>query len=259
RHPRAHPRWRRQGGRARGRGRHGHAWRGGPRARLRRGPRSLMTPPTLGRRRLLGYVGSAVAGAAVAAPATAVVVGDQPPAATTGPRPGASTVLSPYGVHQPGVATSPARHTTLVSLDLAPGTDADALVRLLKVWTTDVVALTEGRPVPGDTAPELAEPAGLTVTVGLGRGAFVGRFAAAAPAGLSEVPPMEHDRLQERWTGGDLCLVVAGEDLTTVAHAVRSLSRDAKPFATERWVQSGGWRATDREGRPVTGRNLFGQ
>jgi dye decolorizing peroxidase len=40
---------------------------------------------------------------------------------------------------------------------------------------------------------------------------------------------------------------------------VRQLLRDAAPFAQQRWRQSGSWNGVDRAGRPVTGRNLFGQ
>jgi dye decolorizing peroxidase len=70
---------------------------------------------------------------------------------------------------------------------------------------------------------------------------------------------MRHDRLEERWSGGDLVLLVGGSDGTTVAHAVRRLVADARPFATLRWRQPGFWNGVDEHGRPMTGRNLFGQ
>ena len=147
----------------------------------------------------------------------------------------------------------------LVALDLLPGTDRDALGRLLRVWTGDVEALATGRPTPGDTEPWLAAArADLTVTVGLGL-----RALAAArvdpPVGFEPVPPMRHDRLEDRWSGGDLVLLVGARDGTTVAHAVRQLVRDAAPFARQRWRQTGFWNGVDPDGRPVTGRNLFGQ
>ena len=70
---------------------------------------------------------------------------------------------------------------------------------------------------------------------------------------------MRHDRLQPRWCGGDLLVIVSADDDTSVQHVLRRLLADAAPFARWRWEQSGGWRGTDADGRPVTGRNLFGQ
>ena len=44
-----------------------------------------------------------------------------------------------------------------------------------------------------------------------------------------------------------------------MAHAVRRLVADAAPFARLRWRQGGFWNGVDSSGRPITGRNLFGQ
>ena len=220
--------------------------------------------PSVGRRRLLGYVGTAVAGAA--AGAGAGVVGahafEEQPA---GPARSESLprVVSPHGEHQPGVAAHPAAVTELVALDLLPelrrARDRDSLARLMRVWTGDVESLAAGRGTPGDTAPWLAAVADLTVTVGLGPDLVGEQWGIAAPEGFAPVPPMKHDRLQEEWSGGDLLLLVSGADATTVGHAVRRLVADARPFARLRWRQQGAWRGRDEQGRPLTGRNLFGQ
>ncbi|MFA6300328.1 MAG: Dyp-type peroxidase [Nocardioides sp.] len=211
---------------------------------------------TLPRRRFLGYVGSAVAGAAVAAPATAAVVGGSDPSPR--PAPDVLPTFSPYGTTQPAIELSLPRFVEVISLDLLPGVDRPALGRLMRRWTGDVVALTDGRPAPGDTAPELAVgSAGLTVTVGLGAAAAA--LAGGSPAGLVDVPAMRHDRLEPRWTGGDLVLVVAAHDGTTLTHATRRLVSDAEPFARQRWRQHGFWNGQDERGQPMTGRNLFGQ
>jgi dye decolorizing peroxidase len=131
----------------------------------------------------------------------------------------------------------------------------------MRLWTGDVVALMAGRPAPGDTAPELASPnADLTVTVGWGPGVFgLPGLESARPQGLQEIPPMAHDRLEPRWSGADLLLVVGAHDGTTVAHAVRRMAADAAPFARMRWRQSGFWNGFGEDGSPATGRNLFGQ
>nr|WP_216653925.1 Dyp-type peroxidase [Nocardioides sp. zg-DK7169] len=214
----------------------------------------------------MGYVGTAVAGAA-AGVGGATLAGssgraeEQVPAGDAADSSAwAGRTIAPHGPHQPGVAAPAAHVTEVVALDLLAGTDRDALGRLMRVWTGDVESLTQGRPAPGDTAPWLATAnADLTITVGAGPGAFGPRRLGAPPAGFGEVPPMRHDRLQERWTGGDLVLFVAGRDATTVAHAVRRLVADAAPFATLRWRQQGSWNGTGPQGQPVTGRNLFGQ
>jgi dye decolorizing peroxidase len=214
------------------------------------------TPSGLGRRRFLGYVGSAAAGAAAGTAGGAAwgAARDDRPA-----RSGPGREVAPYGAHQPGVAAPTPAVLELVALDLLPGTDRDALGRLLRVWTSDVEALATGRPTPGDTEAWLAAArADLTVTVGLGLGALAAAWV-DPPVGFEPVPPMRHDRLEDRWSGGDLVLLVGARDGTTVAHAVRQLVRDAAPFARQRWRQTGFWNGVDPDGRPVTGRNLFGQ
>ncbi len=210
------------------------------------------------RRRFLGYVGSAAAGAAVTVPVTSAALADDGPAPSG---PASPTTVSPFGRHQPGVTLPAQRFGELVALDLDAAVDRDALGRLMRLWTGDVVALTNGRPAPGDPAPELAAArTDLTVTVGLGPQAFdVPGLRDHRPPGLVPVPPMRHDDLAERWSGGDLLLLVGGQDGTSVAHAVRRLVADAAPFARLRWRQTGFWNGHDARGRPATGRNLFGQ
>ena len=222
-----------------------------------------MSTSRVGRRGFLGYVGTAVAGAAAGVGGAALAGSSgraEEPAPAADTSAWAGRTIDPHGPHQPGVAAAPAHVSELVALDLLAGTDRDALGRLMRVWTGDIEALTQGRPAPGDTAPWLASAnADLTITVGVGPGAFGPRRLRTPPPGFGEVPPMRHDRLQERWNGGDLVLLVAGRDATTVAHAVRRLVADAAPFATLRWRQQGSWNGTGPQGQPVTGRNLFGQ
>lgn len=224
------------------------------------GPRQTGDQRGLPRRRLLGYVGSAVAGAAAGTAGGAAWGARRDGTASTPvDRPGPGVEVAPYGVHQPGVTAPTPAVVEIIALDLLTGTDRDALGRLLRVWTGDIEALTTGRATPGDTEPWLAAArADLTITVGLGPGALTaGRL--EAPLGFEQVPPMRHDRLEDAWTGGDLVLVVGAREGTTVAHAVRQLVRDAAPFASERWRQTGFWNGVDADGRPVVGRNLFGQ
>jgi len=220
------------------------------------------SPRRISRRGLLGYAGTTGLGAAAGAGLVVAAGGGSPapanPAGPAAPVPGAT--VSPWGAHQPGVAQHPPAVTEIVALDLLEGVDREALGRLMRVWTGDVEALTAGRGAPGDPAPWLsAAAADLTITVAVGPGALGADRFGEGPSCFGEVPPMTHDRLEERWSGGDLCVTVAGRDGTTVAHAVRRMVADAEPFARLRWGQVGSWNGTDPEGRPQTGRNLFGQ
>ncbi|MFK4085711.1 Dyp-type peroxidase [Kribbella sp. NPDC020789] len=204
------------------------------------------------RRQLFGYAGAAAAGAA-ATGAGIVALGKEPPAPAA-----VSRLMDPYGDHQPGVAAPSPKHAELVAFKLLPSTDKAALARLMRLWTADIVALSNGRPAPGDSAPELATPnVALTATVGFGPRVF--ELAGPKPAGLDDLPVMRHDRLQAAWSGGDLLIVVGADDELSVVHAVRRFVADAKPFATPVWRQAGFWNSTGPDGQPVTGRNLFGQ
>ena len=215
---------------------------------------------TPSRRHLLGWAGTV--GAAAAAGAAGVTVAQRDPDKTTVETAAVMPqTVSPYGVHQPGIVQSMPRAVRLLALDLLDTTDAAALARLMRLWTGDIAALTAGRPAPGDTAPELAQPgADLTITVGWGPDLFEKTgLSSSRPPGLSVVPAMRHDRLDPRWSGGDLLLVVAGDDDTGLSHATRRLLLDARPFARLRWEQQGSWRGRDQRQGPITGRNLFGQ
>ena len=209
------------------------------------------------RRQLFGYAGAAAAGAAAAGGAVATLGG-----VGAGPGDGSGSAsareISPYGVHQVAIEAASPKHAELVALDLVKGVDKAALGRLMRLWSTDIGALTAGRPAPGDTAPELAlGNVALTVTVGFGPHVFA--LTGKQPRGLDELPVMSHDRLQPAWCGGDLVLLVGADDPVSVVHAVRRMVADAAPFARPVWRQTGFWNGIGRDGKPVTGRNLFGQ
>jgi dye decolorizing peroxidase len=205
------------------------------------------------RRQLFGYAGAAAAaGAAAGAGSILALSNDTAPPATV------TRTISPYGDHQPAVLAASPKHAEMVALTVLPSTDKAALGRLMRLWTADIVALSTGRPAPGDTAPELAVGnVALTVTVGFGPKIF--GLGLAKPRGFVDVPPMSHDRLQPGWTGGDLMILVGADDATSVVHAVGRLVADAAPFAKPLWRQTGFWNSTGPDGQPVTGRNLFNQ
>jgi dye decolorizing peroxidase len=234
-------------------------------------PQPEQPPAGVTRRGLLGALGLGVGGLAVGAAAGYAAAseggsaadgaaGDAPEVGTV-PAPG-STIEPFHGVHQAGVETPLQATATFVALDLADDVDREALVRLMRLLTDDVERLSEGRPALADPQPELAGvPARLTVTVGFGMGLLeAAGLADQAPEWLAEgLPAFSIDKLEDRWTGGDLLLQVAAEDPVTVSHTLRVLLNDAGPFTTVRWVQSGFHRPANTAPAGITGRNLFGQ
>lgn len=165
------------------------------------------------------------------------------------------------GQRQAGVATPAQTFATWAAFDLRPGVDRAALIRLMRVWTDDAERLTQGRPALADTEPELATaPARLTVTLGLGAGAFeAAGLGHLRPAWLGPLPQFAVDRLVERWTGGDLVLQVAADDPMTLTHALRVLTKGATTFVTPRWTQQGFREAAGTRPPGTTMRNLMGQ
>ena len=210
----------------------------------------------------------AVSGA-VAAGTVAAVSGCRESAGSSGARPtGGPTVgavgsarISPFGEHQAGIATPVPARVTLLAFTLRPTTDKAALGRLMRMWTEDIKALTQGTPATGDPAWELADqPSSLTITVGFGPGVFsLNGLRDKKPAGLVPIPPMKHDKLVDRWNGGDLLVQVCADDSVVVSHAARRMAADAAPFAVLGWQQHGFWRATGVGMPGETVRNLMGQ
>ncbi len=236
-------------------------------------PDQQSAPPPAGvtRRGLLGALGIGVGGLAVGAAAGYAVASEGDPAGGdsgsaasevgTVPVPG-STIEPFHGIHQAGVETPLQANAAFLALDLKDDVDREALVRLMRLLTDDVERLSEGRPALADPQPELAVvPARLTVTVGFGMGLLeAAGLTDQAPAWLAAgLPSFSIDKLQDRWSGGDLLLQVAAEDPVTVSHATRVLLNDAGPFATVRWAQSGFHRPANTAPAGITGRNLFGQ
>lgn len=171
---------------------------------------------------------------------------------------GAETVPF-YGRHQAGIATDAQANATLIAFDLHDDTDRSALQRMMRVLTDDAARLTQGVPALADTEPELAlEPARLTVTFGFGP-RFVERAGGAALSWLAPLPEFQIDKLEERYSDGDLLIQVASDDVTTMAHAVRMLVKDARGFASQRWQQRGFRHAHGTRKPGTTMRNLFGQ
>jgi dye decolorizing peroxidase len=198
-------------------------------------------------------VGGAAAGAAVTRATDVMPVPDE--------RTFGADLIAFHGRHQAGVETAQQAHAWFVGLDLRPGVDPDAAARLMRIWTDDAERLTGGRPALADLEAELAtSPARLTITLGLGLGFFrTLALEAQAPASLGPLPSFPIDRFDGRWPQTDLLLQVASDDLVTVSHAVRVLTRDARSLTRVVWIQRGFVPARGTKPSGTTSRNLLGQ
>ncbi|HWS36920.1 MAG TPA: Dyp-type peroxidase [Actinoplanes sp.] len=215
---------------------------------------------TVSRRRVL-LTGGAVAGLGSAAAAGYLSATPAESAPATVPvadfQDIGTGILPFYGDRQSGITDEPPAHGSFVALTLAKGTDRAALGRLMRLLTDDAARLTRGEPALGDTDAELAvHPARLTVTFGFGPGLY---RAAGLKSPVADLPAFTIDRLEDRWSGGDLVMQICSDDSLTVSHTQRMLIKDARPFGAIRWVQRGFRRSAGVHKAGFTQRNVFGQ
>jgi dye decolorizing peroxidase len=215
-------------------------------------------PSPVSRRRLL--TGGATAGLGMVAGAgVATAAGRQStvPVAASAPLDTGTATVPFHGSRQAGIAQDPPAHAAFVAFTLAAGTDKRALGRMMRLLTDDAARLTQGVPALGDTEAALASlPARLTVTFGFGPGLYT---VAGHRSPVADLPAFTIDRLEKRWSGGDLLLQICADDPLTVAHTQRMLVKDARPFAAVRWVQQGFRRSPGVQAPEHTQRNLLGQ
>jgi dye decolorizing peroxidase len=197
-------------------------------------------------------------GAAAGAVAASALEGDQ-----AAPSPGTfgADLVPFHGEHQAGVDTPQQAHTWFVGLDLREGQQVPDVRRLMSLWTDDAARLAAGRPALADLEGELATtPSRLTITLGLGAGFFSALgLEEQRPQSLRPLPPFAVDRFDGRWPATDLLLQVGSDDLLTVSHAVRVLTREARSFVRPVWVQRGFVRSRGVVADGTTPRNLMGQ
>lgn len=167
-----------------------------------------------------------------------------------------------HGVHQSGVATAPQAYATLIAFDLRPQhTDRTTLTSVMRLWSEDAARLTQGVPALADTEPELAQPAArLTITVGYGPELFTQLgLDDKRPRAVQELPRFSVDRLEPRFSGGQLLLQICADSLMAVSHAARVLTKNVRSMADVRWIQRG-FRNPPRSSEPgASMRNLMGQ
>ncbi len=163
------------------------------------------------------------------------------------------------GRHQAGL-DRPRAHAVFIGVDLAPDVDRDRIRSLLKILSDDAHRLMAGTAPVGDQEPSMAEiPANLAITFGFGPGLVDRVDPSRKPEWLAPLPKFSIDRLEDRWSHGDLLILVAGDDPLTVAHAQRMMLKDVRAYSTIRWQQTGFRNAHRSLPENTTQRNLFGQ
>lgn len=231
-----------------------------------------------------GVLAGSVAGVGVVA-GTAVsyaagLASDEGPAAAAAGSAGAGATglaldapIAFHGEHQAGIVTPAQDRLHFVALDVITK-DRDQLADLLQKWTRAAERMTAGaeatpggavgggpnRP-PEDTGEALGLPAsGLTITVGFGPSLFDDRFGLAdrRPAALQELPAFMGDQLEERRSGGDICIQACANDPQVAVHAIRNLVRIGFGVVAVRWSQLGFGRTSSTSTAQATPRNLFG-
>lgn len=208
------------------------------------------------RRRVLGAGAVAAGVAGVGLTATAGARSLYRPTDT------ADEVVSFHGARQAGVATSPQAYAALIAFDLRPEhTDVAGLRAVMRLWSEDAARLTQGVPALADTEPELAaDPARLTVTVGWGPELFAATgLDEHRPGSLAPLPRFSIDRLEPRWSGGQLMLQICADSLLTVSHASRVLTKNVRSLAAVRWIQRGFRSPSHAAATGTSMRNLMGQ
>ena len=165
-----------------------------------------------------------------------------------------------YGTHQNGIEIDRQSNSTVIAFDIKEGIDQAAIARLMRLWTNDAAELMQGNPIIGDPQAEMAEnPARLTVLIGYGYSLFQKTgIAEKWPIAEKVIPGYQIDRLEKRWSDGDLVLQITGDNPQSIFHAGVVLVRDAQPFATVRWQQRGFLDPAGINEEEVS-RNLLGQ
>lgn len=231
-----------------------------------------MTGPRLSRRSALGLIGAAGAVGVTGGFAAGAARGDDGPSTT-------DLVVPFHGKHQAGITTAVQQHLYFASFDMTSTATRDDLKSLLADWTDAAARMARGLEVsaegaigggpykpPDDTgeALDLAANA-LTITFGFGPTLFEDakgrdRFGIGdrRPSELVELPSFAFDLLEDRFSGGDLCIQACANDPQVAVHAIRNLSRIAFGRAQVRWTQLGYGRTSTTSKAQDTPRNLFG-
>jgi deferrochelatase/peroxidase EfeB len=225
----------------------------------------------LTRRQLLAATGGGALGLAIGG-GTGFALGDDH--GQHGQQASAQGTVPFHGPHQAGIVTPAQDRLVFGSFDLTL-TSAAELRELMRLWTAEAVAMTNGRTTgalpgpldapPADTGEAVGlPPSELTITFGLGPEVFErggeDRFGLAKrrPAALTPLGPLPGEQLEPQRSNGDICVQACANDPQVAFHAVRNLARAARGAAVLRWTELGFGRTSSTTSEQVTLRNLMG-
>ncbi|BAL89661.1 putative peroxidase [Actinoplanes missouriensis 431] len=216
---------------------------------------------------MIGLAGAGVAGIAATSGVLALTEEErQPPPATSG------DAIPFYGVRQAGIITPAQDRLHFVAFDVTTSKRAE-LVAMLENWTAAAARMTAGLDAgtigavggipeapPDDTGEAIGLPAsGLTLTIGFGPSLFR-KFGLSGqrPEALEDLPHFPGDAIEEKISGGDICIQACSHDPQVAVHAVRNLARLGMGVVSVRWSQLGFGRTSSTSTSQATPRNLFG-
>jgi deferrochelatase/peroxidase EfeB len=141
-----------------------------------------------------------------------------------------------YGATQPGIAER-TRSSSLLAAFTCVAADRDALDQMFRDLGAGAQRLCDGVSEGPTDNPELPSPTtgilgagstkGTSVTVSVGASLFDDRYGLAdrKPTELVRMPFLANDRLEDRWSHGDVLIQVAADRPDALAHALRQLMR----------------------------------
>jgi deferrochelatase/peroxidase EfeB len=220
---------------------------------------------TLSRRRFLQGTGAGVAGTALTG--GLIAAGARADTQSTGQaRSGAAEEVPFHGANQAGIFTPQQRAAAFAAFDLTT-TDRPGLVELFRALTDRARFLTAGgSPTdlgvgapPSDSAVlgPVVPADGLTVTLSIGSSLFDDRYGLTArkPAKLGPMKTFPDDSLDPKWCHGDLMLQLCANNVDTVQHALRDITKQTRGAMQLRYRINGFQSPPRPSGTP---RNLMG-
>lgn len=174
------------------------------------------------------------------------------------------------GPHQAGITAIPVPAQGLMAAFTVIADSREKLADTLAELTDEIRGLMSGRP-PEQRGPayppvdsgilgEEPPPDDLSVVVSVGASLFDGRFGLAdrRPAELVQMPFLANDRLDPKFSHGDLLLTMEAGHIDTLQFALRQLMRRTRRHLVLHWMIDGYARGAGVVSHAATPRNLLG-
>ncbi|MCB0950562.1 MAG: Dyp-type peroxidase [Mycobacterium sp.] len=187
------------------------------------------------------------------------------PAAAPGPR-----YVDFEGLHQTGITAITVPMQGLMAAFTVIADSREQLAGTLAELTDEIRGLMSGRPPErrGNAYPPLDSgilgeeppPDDLSVVVSVGASLFDDRFGLAAqrPTELHQMPFLANDRLDPKFSHGDLLLTLEAGHIDTLQFALRQIMRRTRRHLVLHWMVDGYARGAGAASHAATPRNLLG-